>query len=305
MTASKLAVGMLTATLLLAQAGAAQQRPQDRRYRPNPQEVEALVKRIEKGSNKFKKSVDKGLDNSRLNQTRTETEINTYVREFENSADRLKKNTRRGDLSEQDAREVLRRADRIDRFMDRYNLGHNAETDWDALRRDLDNLARISRVSWQWGGRGRPGWTRDGNRDRDGRDRDDRWRDDRGRNDNRYNYEEVRGIIAQIETGANRFRRSLDEALDRSRLNQTPAEREINQYVRDFENATDQLKQRSQQREPISQLARDVLQRGDYIDRFMTRNRLGDRAERDWSALRNDLDRLAGATRVAWRWGNR
>ena len=51
--------------------------------------------------------------------------------------------------------------------------------------------------------------------------------------------------------------------------------------------------------------ARDVLQRGDNIDRFMRSNRLGDRAERDWASLRNDLDRLAASTRTAWRWGNR
>ena len=299
MSARKLALGMLAATLLLASAGSAsaQQRQQDRRYRPSPQEVEALVKRIEKNSNRFKKSVDKALDNSRLNQTRTETEINTYVREFENSADRLKKNTRRGDLSEEDARDVLRRADRIDRYMDRYNFGSRAESDWDTLRRDLDDLARISRVSWQWGGRGRPGWTRDG-RGRDGRDRDDR-----GRDDDRYNHEEVRGIIAQIETGANRFNRSLADALNNNRMRNTAAEREIRQYVRDFENATDRLKLRSQQRQPISSEAREVLQRGDHIDRFMRANRLSDRAERDWAAVRNDLDRLAGATRTAWRWG--
>lgn len=307
MSATRFAVGLLAATALFAQAGAAQSRQQDRRYyRPDPQEVQALVKRIEKNSNRFKKSVDKGLDNSRLNQTRTETEINTYVREFENSADRLKKNTRKGDLSETDAREVLQRADRIDRFMDRYNLGHNAETDWDVLRRDLDDLARITRVSWQWGGRGRPGWTRSGygDRDRYPDDRRDDWRDNGGRGDrDAYDYEEIRGIIAQVEAGANRFRRSLDEALDRSRLNNTPTERQINQYVRDFENATDRLKLRSQQRQPLAGETRDVLQRGDNIDRFMRSNRLSDRAERDWAALRNDLDRLARTSRVSWRWG--
>lgn len=306
MSARKIALGMLTATLLLASAGtaSAQPRQQDRRYRPSPQEVERLVGRIEKGANQFKKSIDRALDNSRLNQTRTETEINTFVREFENATDRMKKNTRRGDLSEEDAREVLRRADRIDRFMDRYNFGQRAESDWDALRRDLDQLPVLHRFSWEgWGGRGRPGWTRDG-RDRDGRGRDGRDRDDRGRDD-RFDQNEVRGIIAQIETGANRFNRSLADALNNNRMRNSPAEREIRQYVRDFEAATDRLKLRSQQRQPIGSETRDVLQRGDNIDRFMRANRLGDRAERDWASLRNDLDRLAATTRTAWRWGNR
>ena len=127
----------------------------------------------------------------------------------------------------------------------------------------------------------------------------------RGRDDDRYHYEELRGIIAQVETGANRFHRSLDRALNESRLNGTQTEREVTDYVHAFEEATNRLKNRVQHNEPVGELVRDVLQRGDNIDRFMRRNRLGDRAERDWASLRNDLDRLAGATRTAWRWGNR
>jgi len=309
MSAKKLSLKVLATAVVaaLTATGAAAQYSQDRRYQPSRQEIEKLVKRIEKGANQFKKSVDKGLDNSRWNQTRTETEINTYVREFENATDRLKKNTRKGDLSESDAREVLQRADRIDRFMDRYNLGRRAESDWDALRRDLDQLPALHRFGWQWGGRGRPGWREGeyaGERDRD-RGRDGRGRDDDRRDDDRYRRDDIRGIVAQIETGANRFRRSLDSALDESRLNQTPTEREINQYVREFETATNRLKARVQQNQAAESETREVLQRGDNIDRFMQRTRLNDRVQRDWSALRNDLDALASATRVAWRWGGR
>ncbi|MGH9860579.1 MAG: hypothetical protein ACRD5F_11205, partial [Candidatus Acidiferrales bacterium] len=250
-------------------------------------------------------SVDSALDNSRYNQTRTETEINTYVREFENATDRLKKNTKRGDLSEQDAREVLRRGDRIDRFMDRVRLSNRAENDWDSLRRELDQLPALHRFAWQWGGRGRPGWRPVGNGDRDrDRDRGD-WRDDDRGNGDRRNDADIRGIVAQIETGANRFRSSLDNALDESRLNRTATERLINQYVREFENATDRLKLRVQSGQSAGADTREVLQRGDKIDGFMRSNRLNARAQRDWTALRNDLDALARATRVAWRWGGR
>ncbi len=304
MSVTRIAVGMLSVALLVAQPGAAQSRQQDRRYyQLDPKEVKALVGRIEKNSNRFKKSVDKGLDNSRLNQTRTETEINTYVREFENAADRLKKHTHKGDISENDAREVLQHADRIDRYMDRYNLGRRAESDWDTLRGDLDDLARITRISWQWGGRGRPGWT---SRDRDPNypyGSDTRWPGRGGYPG--YSPEAIRGVVARIETGANRFRKSLDSALDDSRLNQTPTEREINQYVRDFENATDQLKERVQRGEQVDVVTRDVLRRGDNIDRFMQSHRLNDRSQRDWTALRNDLDELARATQVSWRWSRR
>ncbi|MGH9793781.1 MAG: hypothetical protein ACRD5G_03325, partial [Candidatus Acidiferrales bacterium] len=290
---------LVALTFCAAETQAAQRNRLDRK------EVEKLVSRIEKGANRFKKSVDSALDNSRYNQTRTETEINTYVREFENATDRLKKNTKRGDLSERDAREVLGRADRIDRFMDRVRLNARAENDWDSLRRELDQLPRLHRFAWQWGGRGRPGW-RDsgyGDRDRD-RDRGD-WRDrDRGNGDRR-NDADIHGIVAQIEAGANRFRSSLGNALDEGRLNQTATERLINQYVREFENATNRLKRRVQSGQPTGADTREVLQRGDKIDGFMRSNRLNQRAQRDWTALRNDLDALARATRISWRWGGR
>jgi len=313
MSAKKLSLKVLATAVVaaLTATGAAAQYSQDRRYQPSRQEIEKLVKRIEKGANQFKKSVDKGLDNSRWNQTRTETEINTYVRAFEDATDRLKQNTRKGDLSESDAREVVRRADRIDRFMDRYNLGRRAESDWDTLRRDLDQLPVMHRFAWQWGGRGRPGWRpgnypgeRDG--DRYGRGRDDGWRgDDYGRGDDRNRREDLRGIVAQIETGANRFHRSLDRALNVSRLNGTQTEREVTDYVHAFEEATNRLKNRVQHNQYAESEVREVLQRGDNIDRFMQRNRLNDRVQRDWASLRNDLDALADATRVAWRWGGR
>ena len=305
MSAKKVSISLLAMAVVsaLGATGAAAQYSQDRRYQPSRQEIEKLVKRIEKGANQFKKSVDKGLDNSRWNQTRTETEINTYVREFENATDRLKKNTRKGDLSESDAREVLQRADRIDRFMDRYNLGRRAESDWDTLRRDLDQLPALHRFGWQWGGRGRPGWREGeyaGEHDRDDRGRDDRWRDDE-----RYRGADLHGIVAQIETGANRFHRSLDRALNVSRLNGTQTEREVTDYVHAFEEATNRLKNRVQHNQYAESEVREVLQRGDNIDRFMQRNRLNDRVQRDWASLRNDLDALADATRVAWRWGGR
>ncbi|MGH9817135.1 MAG: hypothetical protein ACRD6I_13755, partial [Candidatus Acidiferrales bacterium] len=103
MSAKRLALSLAGALVALTFCAAETQAAQ--RNRLDRKEVERLVSRIEKGANRFKKSVDSALDNSRYNQTRTETEINTYVREFENATDRLKKNTKRGDLSEQDARE--------------------------------------------------------------------------------------------------------------------------------------------------------------------------------------------------------
>src|ERR1041385_4378889 len=58
----------------------------------------------------------------------------------------------------------------------------------------------------------------------------------------RVNDDEVKGVLARLEKGADNFRKSLKDALGKSRFDDTSAEGNINQYVKDFEVATDRLK---------------------------------------------------------------
>ena len=112
----------------------------------------------------------------------------------------------------------------------------------------------------------------------------------------------VRETIRQLETDTDRFKGSLDRALDHSRLNGTRAEDEINQYVKDFEAATDKLKDRAEDREYSPGLAREVLSRGRVINGFMRNHRLESEAEGDWSRVRADLNRLANSYYLKWSW---
>ena len=112
----------------------------------------------------------------------------------------------------------------------------------------------------------------------------------------------VRDIIRDLEADTDRFRSSLDSALDNSRLNGTRAEDEINEHVRRFEEATDRLRDRAESQQHAPNLAREVLSRGRSINTFMSRNRLGGQAQADWSRVRNDLNRLANSYYINWRW---
>jgi hypothetical protein len=47
-----------------------------------------------------------------------------------------------------------------------------------------------------------------------------------------------------------------------------------------------------------------VLQRAALLNNVMLQNRFNQRAEQDWTLLRNDLNTLAGAYSVAWNWNN-
>lgn len=112
----------------------------------------------------------------------------------------------------------------------------------------------------------------------------------------------LKETLRRLEEDTDRFAKSLDNDLDHSRLNGTRREDEINAYVHDFEEATDRLKDRYEDRGTAPGLARTVLDRGRAIDRFMRRNRTGGRSEGDWRQVRNSLDKLAWAYNINWRW---
>jgi hypothetical protein len=109
-------------------------------------------------------------------------------------------------------------------------------------------------------------------------------------------------IIRQLETNTDRFKTSLDKGLDESRLNGTRSEDEVNAFVKRFEEATDRLRNNAEDQQHAPRAAREVLNRGRSINRFMTKNRLGAGAEGDWARVRNDLNRLANAYYIRWRW---
>ena len=112
----------------------------------------------------------------------------------------------------------------------------------------------------------------------------------------------VRQIIRNLETDTDTFKSSLDHALDRSPLDGTRSEDEINEYVKQFEHATDKLKDRAEDQKYAPNLAREVLVRGRSINGFMRRHQLGQSAENDWARVRQDLSLLAATYRINWRW---
>ncbi len=109
----------------------------------------------------------------------------------------------------------------------------------------------------------------------------------------RRDFESVRRIAVRMERNANYFRQSLDAALDSGRLNGSGREDRINLVVRDFEQSTNRLRSRLAQRLPIDLELQEVISRGERIDGFMRRQRLGLEAEQDWALLRQDLRDLA------------
>lgn len=113
---------------------------------------------------------------------------------------------------------------------------------------------------------------------------------------------QMRNVIARLESNTDRFSKTIDTALDRSSLNNTELEDQVNALVDELEYATDRLKNRTDDHIANRMDVNTVLRRGMYLDMFMQRNRLSPAAQRDWRLVRNDLDRLARVYGVSWTW---
>ena len=253
---------------------AAPQRP----TRVSDQQAQDLLSRLDARISTFRASFDRAIDRNPINGTPAEADINRSVSNFKDAADRLRNRVNDRQATASDVEDVLRRASTIDGFMASRALDAAAERDWLSLRGDLDDIARAYGVAWQWTG---------------------------ARNAvPRLNDRQVGQLLTRTTRDADRFRESLERALDRSRIDGSRDEDDINQLVEDFAETTDHLNDHFDRRQVVTYDIEDVLRRGVSIDSFMQRHQLADPAENAWLAVRRNLDELASAYNVAWNWND-
>ena len=109
---------------------------------------------------------------------------------------------------------------------------------------------------------------------------------------------QVGDIIRRVETRVDGFTASFDDALDRSRLDGTRREDDLNRRAQALEAATDELR-RDFDRRDTWQENRDEVRRclnvASDINAVIHRRRLRYGTERAWAALRYELNALARA----------
>jgi hypothetical protein len=262
---------------------------QRRAYRMTDRQIDALIRRVENSTDRFRASADFALDRSRYNGTASEDEINRFIQSFEQATDQLRERFNRRASVSADVENVLRQAAFIDQFVVTNRLGGRVQSDWNLVRTDLDALARAYNVAWRWGATGQvyspaPGY---------GQQRAYRVTD-----------QQLDALIRRIENRTDTFRAALDRSLDRTRYDGTRAEDDINRFVRDFEQSTDTLRARFGSRTSVAGDVESVLRQASLIDSFVRRNRLNRQAENSWALIRTDLDELASTYSVAWNWDN-
>ena len=258
-------------------------------YRISDKEVERILHRMEDQAKKFRHSLDAALDRSRLNGTNREDDINAFIKNFDEQTKRLHDRFDDHKSVAADVEAVLTSAASIDQFMRRQHLNERAQNDWSTLRGNLDELAEAYNVTWRWESVAVLGPTTVVTATPVGLPY-------------RLSDKEVERMLHGIEQQSGKFRSSLDSALDRSSLNSTDREDDINAFIKEFDQEVRRLHDRFDEHKSVAADVQAVLDRAARIDVFMRRRGLTEKAQNEWSALRANLDQLAQAYSVTWRW---
>ena len=107
---------------------------------------------------------------------------------------------------------------------------------------------------------------------------------------------DVDRVIKRVEDRSDKFEKEFDKALDRSRLNNTRREDQLNDYAEDLEKATDELRREFDRGDAWAENKAEVrkcLEIATKLNVAMRNRRLGPKVESTWSALRYELNTLA------------
>lgn len=234
----------------------------------------SLVNRLETNMDRFSQSVDTALDRSRLDNSEVEDQINALVDEMEYSTDRLEDRVGEGPIAS-DVTEVLGDALRLDAFMLKHRLSAAAERDWAQVRSVLDEMAKSYNVAWVWTVTNNP----------------------------TLSNASKRRVINRLETRADEFRESFDNALDKTRADGTRFEDHMNNVVSTFEKSLDNLEDQVNLSDELKEKdVMIVLNNAQAVDDYMRKYKMTPRAWLDWVRVKVNLDDLARLSKVTWAW---
>ena len=123
-----------------------------------------------------------------------------------------------------------------------------------------------------------------------------------GRYDDRY----LKDSVQRLDRLAKDFESDMDRALDRSRVNGSSREDQINRVVHDFRRAAGNLKSRVGNGRDLNRSANEaenVLRLADEVDRMGTR-RLDSRTGSEWSQIQNELRNISDIYGLNYRGRN-
>ncbi len=257
---------------------------QQQTNRNNTRAVSNMLQRLERSSSRFRNSLNLALVQGSVDQTRPQNDVSTFESGFELAIKQFRDQFTRRLAVATDVESILQKASPINSFITQNNLNPRVKNDWTSVRTDLNTLANAYGVSWQWNQLTPMKVDANGSF--------------------RLSESELNQLIQRIENGGDTFRVSLTDAFSQRAYDRTRSEGNMNDALRGFKKATDQVRIHFDARELISDDVKHLLDHAEPLDNFMRDNPLTDRVKSDWSTLRGDLSVLANAYDVAPSWGN-
>jgi hypothetical protein len=251
--------------------------------RNNTRQVGNMLQRLERSSSRFRNSLNLALVQVGVDQMRPQNDVSTFESGFEVAIKQFRDQFTRRLAVAADVESILQKASPINSFITQNTLTPRVKNDWTSVRTDLNTLANAYGVSWQWNQLTPLKVDANGSF--------------------RLSETELNQLIQRVENGGDTFRETLTDAFFRRPYDRTRSEGNMNDALRGFKKATDQLRIRFDARQLVADDVRRVLDQATPLDNFIRDNPLTDRVKIDWSTLRRDLSVLASAYDVAPSWG--
>ena len=233
------------------------------------QQLTDLLARVATSTELFTRSADKALDKSGYDGSVREDELNVILKRLQVATQALTID-HSGPNAKENFLTVLHYGVGIENWFRKYPLD-GVQNEWATLRADLGELAKGFNITWEQGHSiGAATGTVD-----------------------------VKSLCMHIEDVADRFKEALDSALDKSKLNKTSTEDDMNGFVRDFRDATNTLQDHYNQ-DRAKQDAQDVLAKAKKINDYLGTHPLTPEVQSTWVPVRTDLQRLAKHFSISW-----
>ena len=120
-----------------------------------------------------------------------------------------------------------------------------------------------------------------------------------------WSQESTTSLIKQLKEDTERFSKSVDKALDRSSIDGSQLEDEINRYVKSFEEQIGTLQgDWEEKRDTTKASAEELMVRGRTINNFLNKHtdRFKSAVHTEWKSVKLDIGRIAKANNLEVKW---
>lgn len=119
-----------------------------------------------------------------------------------------------------------------------------------------------------------------------------------------FSQESTTSLIKQLKEDTNRFSKSVDKALDKSSVDGSALEDEINRNIKDFRDAIGTLQDDWEQKREAKGSAEGLMERGRVINAFLDthKDRFKSAVHTEWKSVKLDIGRIAKANKLEVKW---